>query len=203
MQSIPGWREAQSMAGSIEQQRNCTPREELMTFRPLAHADLPLILRWLNTPAVQEWWDDRPTSIDELEGKHVPRIDGSERVYGYIAAYDGEPFGFLQWYRLATEQEHVAVGLVDPGAAAIDLYIGEERFLHRGYGPVMIRAFLRAVVFAEPDVTACAIDPVVSNTIAISAYRKVGFRDIAVRYSPYEKADSLVMVIDRSELMGE
>jgi aminoglycoside 6'-N-acetyltransferase len=190
------------MAGSIEQQRNDTPREELMSFRPLAHADLPLILRWLNTPAVQEWWDDRPTSIDELEGKHVPRIDGSERVYGYIAAYRDEPFGFLQWYRLATEPEHVAVGLVDPGAAAIDLYIGEERFLHRGYGPVMIRAFLRTVVFAESDVTACAIDPVVRNTTAIAAYRKVGFRDIAVRYSSYENADSLVMALDRADLMS-
>ena len=31
----------------------------------------------------------RPTSIDELEGKHVPRIDGSERVYGYIADIRG------------------------------------------------------------------------------------------------------------------
>ena len=152
------------MAVSIEQQRSDAPREELMSFRPLAHADLPLILRWLNTPAVQEWWDDRPTSIDELEGKHVPRIDGSERVYGYIAAYRDEPFGFLQWYRLATEPEHVAVGLVDPGAAAID--------------------------------------PVVRNTTAIAAYRKVGFRDIAVRYSSYENADSLVMALDRADLMS-
>jgi RimJ/RimL family protein N-acetyltransferase len=67
----------------------------------------------------------------------------------------------------------------------------------------MIRAFLRAVVFAEPDVTACAIDPVVGNTRAIAAYRKVGFRDIAVKYSSYEKADSLVMALDRADLMGE
>jgi len=190
------------MAGSIEQPRNESPAEDRMSFRPLERADFPLILRWLNTPAVQEWWDDRPTSIDELEGKHVPRIDGSERVYGYIAEYAGEPFGFLQWYRLRDEPEHVAVGLVDPGAAAIDLYIGVERFLHRGYGPVMIRAFIRAIVFAQPDVTACAIDPVVGNTTAIAAYRKVGFRDIAVRYSSYEKADSLVMALDRADLIG-
>ena len=47
------------------------------------------------------------------------------------------------------------------------------------------------------------IDPVVANTRAIAAYRKVGFRDIAVRYSAYEEADSLVMVLDRAELMGE
>ena len=123
------------------------------------------------------------TSIDELEGKHVPRIDGSERVYGYIAEYAGSRSASCSGIDWPTEPEHVAVGLVDPGAAAIDLYIGEERFLHRGYGPVMIRAFLRAVVFAQPDVTACAIDPVVGNTTAIAAYRKVGFRDIAVKYS--------------------
>jgi aminoglycoside 6'-N-acetyltransferase len=189
------------MKGSIEQPHVETLREDRMSFRPLARADFPLVLRWLGTPAVREWWDEPPTSIDQLEGKYVPRIDGSEKVYGYIAEYSGEPFGFLQWYRLATEPDHVAVGLVDPGAAAIDLYIGEDRFLHRGYGPIMIRAFLRTVVFAEPDVTACAIDPDVRNTAAISAYRKVGFRDVGVRYSQQEQADALVMVLDRLELM--
>ena len=135
-----------------------------MSFRPLAQADFPLILRWLNTPAVQEWWDDRRRRSTSSRASTCPASMAASASTATSPTYAGEPFGFLQWYRLATEPEHVAVGLVDPGAAAIDLYIGEERFLHRGFGPVMIRAFLRTVVFAEPDVTACAIDPVVENT---------------------------------------
>jgi aminoglycoside 6'-N-acetyltransferase len=191
------------LAGSIEQADIGAPRGESFAFRPFARADLPLIFRWLSNPAVVEWWNGPPASIDELEGKYVPRIDGSEAVYGYIAHYAGEPMGFLQWYRLATEPEHPAVGLVLPDAAAIDLFIGEDGYRYRGYGRVMIRAFLRGIVFAEPDVTACAIDPCLENTVAIAAYRKAGFRDVGIARNEHENCDSLILVIDREALLDD
>jgi aminoglycoside 6'-N-acetyltransferase len=191
------------MAGSIEQADSGTPREQAFSFLPLAPGDLPMMFRWLTNPTVAEWWDGPPASIDELEGKYVPRMDGSEAVYGYIASYAGEPIGFLQWYRLATEPEHPAVGMVPQGAAAIDLLIGEDRYRHRGYGRAMFRAFLREIVFAEPDVTACAIDPCLENTAAIAAYRKAGFQDVGVAANLHEECDSLIMLLDRTELRAQ
>ena len=188
------------MAGSIEQPNRGLISGRDFTFRPLARSDFPILFSWLHNPAVQEWWDDPPATIDEIEGKHVPRIDGSELVYGYIAEHLGVPMGYLQWYRLGTEPEHPAVGLVPEDAAAIDLFIGEDAYRRRGYGSVMIGAFLRNVVFNEPDVGSCAIDPCVGNRVAIAAYRKTGFRDIGIAANPHENRDSQIMLIDRGNL---
>lgn len=201
--SIPWPRKAQSMPGSIEQPKRASPRESAFTFRPLERADFPMMLRWLNNPVVSKWWTDSPTEIDELEGKYIPRLDGSDQVYGFIALYDDRPIGYLQWYRLATEPEHPAVGLAPPDSAAIDLFIGENDYLHRGYGHPMIRAFLRAVVFAESDIGHCAIDPCRGNTVAIAAYRKVGFRDAGMAPNPHENCESLIMVLDKADLVGD
>lgn len=191
------------MPGSIEQAESATPDEALFSFRSLARSDFPMLLRWLHNPTVSEWWTDPPTAIDELEGKYIPRLDGSDQVYGFLALYDDRPIGYLQWYRLATEPEHPAVSLAPSDSAAIDLFIGEDAYLHRGYGNPMIRAFLRTVVFTEPDIGHCAIDPCSGNTAAIAAYRKVGFRELGLAPNPHEKCESLVMVLDKVDLVGE
>lgn len=186
------------MSSSIEQAQDSTPSEAAFTFRPLAAEDFPLLYHWLNNPAVARWWDAPPISVAEIEGKYVPRLDGSEPVFGMIALFSGVPIGFLQWYRLADELEHPAVGIAPEQSAAIDLFIGEDAFRNRGYGSVMIRAFLSSVVFAEPDIVACAIDPCEDNAAAIAAYRKAGFRARAIVPDPREHCDSLVMVLERN-----
>jgi aminoglycoside 6'-N-acetyltransferase len=173
-----------------------------MSFRPLARGDFPLLLRWLTNPAVSVWWEAPPTTVHEIEGTHAPRVDGSERAYGYIAEYAGTPFGFIQWYRLRDHPDHPAVGRVADDAAGIDLYIGEDDFRHRGFGSVLIHAFLRAIVFAEADISACAIDPVPANHAAITAYRRAGFKDVGVVFYPAEREDVLIMVIDRADLIS-
>lgn len=188
------------MSRSIEQPKTDRPHAAAFTFRPIARTDLPLLLRWLHNPVVSEWWTDPPTAIDDLEGSYIPRVDGSDLVYGFIAVYDGRAIGYLQWYRLRTEPEHPAVGLVPADSAAIDLFIGEDDYLHRGYGSVMIRAFLRDVVFAQPDIAHCAIDPCRGNTGAIAAYRKAGFREVGSAPNPHENCESLVMTVDAMRL---
>lgn len=157
----------------------------------------PLLFEWLNNPSVVEWWDDPPATVAEIEGKYVPRCDGSEPVFGMIALYAGEPMAYLQWYRLANEPEHPAFGIAPVYSAAIDLFIGEDHYRHRGYGSVMIRAFLSKVVFAQPGIAACAVDPCVENVAAIAAYRKAGFHDLATLPDPEGHCDSLVMLLDR------
>jgi RimJ/RimL family protein N-acetyltransferase len=200
--SIPGTREVRSMPGSIRQAESNSSPADSFTFNPLARADFPTMLRWLNNPAVSKWWGEPPASIDELEGKHVPRLDGREQVFGFIAHYSDTPMGYLQWYRLSTEPDHPAVGLAPESSAAIDLFIGEDDYRHRGLGRVLIRAFLTEIVFAEPDVKHCAIDPCVDNTAAIAAYRKTGFREIGLAPNPHEHCISQIMLINRSALVS-
>ena len=189
------------MAGSIEQRAHSAPEEALFAFRPITFEDFPLLFGWLRNPGVAAWWDDPPATMAEFEGKYVPRLDGSEAVFGFIASYADEPIGYLQWYRLADEPEHPACGLVPYESAAVDLFIGEDEFRGKGYGPVMIRAFLRGVVFAQPEIASCAIDPCRYNQVAIAAYSKAGFRPVGVVPSPGERCDVLVMIADRTAFL--
>ena len=191
------------MPGSIRQAGSNSPPDDSFTFSPLKRADFPMMLRWLNNPAVSEWWGEPPASIDELEGKHVPRLDGSEQVYGFIAHYAGMPMGYMQWYRISTEPDHPAIGLAPTSSAAIDLFIGEDDYRRRGLGSIMIRAFLKQIVFTEPDMKHCAIDPCIENTAAIAAYRKTGFREIGLAPNPHENCVSQIMLIDRSALVSD
>ena len=130
------------MAGSIEQHHQ-TPREELMSFRPLARADFPLILRWLNTPAVQEWWDDRPTSVDELESALEResgllglsgRSDDVREVAAAAEAGDGAAALALDVYvrRIAQAVAAMAVSLGGVDALVFTGGVGEHSARVRG-----------------------------------------------------------------------
>jgi aminoglycoside 6'-N-acetyltransferase len=190
------------MAGSIKQSKNEPIAEAGFSFRPLARSDFPMMFRWRINPVISQRWDPPPDTIDELEPEFGPMIDGAEMVNGVIAEHAGVPIGFIQWYRLRDHPDYSGIDLAPEGAAGIDLFIGEDDYRYRGYGAPMLRAFLREVLFAHPDISACAIDPLVENTSAISAYRRTGFREAGIRYNAYEKGDSLIMLITPDDLVG-
>ena len=45
--------------------------ETRITFRALTADDLPLVVRWLNTPHVREWWGDDPRTLEDARTKSV------------------------------------------------------------------------------------------------------------------------------------
>jgi RimJ/RimL family protein N-acetyltransferase len=170
------------------------------TFLPLTPDDFAQMHRWRNSPAVREWWDPVPT-LAEIVAKYAPRIAGEEPVRPFIARCDGVTMGFLQWCRLAEVPGHAAENMAEPGAAAVDLYIGEDEYRGRGYGAAMLRTFLREVVFAPPDVTACYIDPHPKNAVAIRSYARAGFRDLGVVQNDAAGDPAWLMVIGRGEVL--
>jgi aminoglycoside 6'-N-acetyltransferase len=157
--------------------------------------------RWRNNPVVTEWWDPVPTH-EEIVAKYTPRIAGEDRVHPYIASCDGTPIGFLQWCRLAEVPGHAAESLAPPGAAAVDLFIGADDYRGRGYGAAMLRAFLRDVIFAVPDITICYIDPDPENAVAIRSYARVGFRDLGFVAHDASGDPAWLMSIARDEVLA-
>lgn len=168
-----------------------------ITFHPLTPDDLPLMLRWRNTPAVARWWSAVP-DYAAVVAKYTPRMAGTVPVHPYIARCDGVPIGFLQWCRLDEVPGHAAEGLAPDGAAAVDLFIGEDTYRGRGLGAAMLRAFLREVIFAAPDVSACYIDPHPDNAAAIRSYERVGFRALGAIAHDAEGDPAWLMRIDRA-----
>lgn len=168
-----------------------------ITFRPMLSSDLPLFARWVRVPAVAEWWyEEAEMSDEELAQKMDPRVLGEDKVRPFIFSINGESAGYIQTYRVDDHPDTAAMFKVTR-ANGIDLFIGEEKWLHRGFGAQVLRKFIEEYVFSDPAVTACMIDPDVRNKIAIRAYEKAGFRRLREEVSPDDGLTYTVMRLDR------
>jgi aminoglycoside 6'-N-acetyltransferase len=139
-----------------------------MNLRPATPADLTLLRRWDEQPHViasdphDDWgW--------EVELGRTP--DWREQL---IAEVGGRPVGFVQMIDPAREESRYW-GEVPAGLRAIDIWIGEQADLGKGYGTQMMRLAL-ARCFADPTVTAVLVDPLAENTRAHRFYERLGFR---------------------------
>lgn len=135
-------------------------------FRPMTHADLPLIKRWLQTPHVSEWWHDPAEQFELVSGD----LDHPEMAQ-FIVTADGRAFAYLQCYRLS--DWNTGFGLQPDGTRGLDQFIGEADMLACGHGSAFIREFAdRLLATGTPRVV---IDPAPDNPRAIRAYEKAGF----------------------------
>lgn len=145
----------------------------MINLRPATSADLNLL----------RYWDEKPHVISsdpnddwgwEVELERTP--DWREQL---IAEIDGRPIGFIQIIDPAHEESKYW-GNVTEDIRAIDIWIGEETDLGKGYGTKMMQLAI-ARCFADSSVTAILIDPLVSNTRAHRFYERLGFQFIEHR----------------------
>ena len=137
-------------------------------FRPMTTADLPLIQRWLLEPHVAEWWHD-PETFEFVSGD----LDHPD-VAQFIVTLDGQPFGYLQCYRMSDWDS--GFGQQPFGTRGIDQFIGEADKLALGHGSAFIRSFIERLI--RKGVPRIVIDPSPSNSRAIRAYEKAGCRRV-------------------------
>jgi aminoglycoside 6'-N-acetyltransferase len=182
-------------------QPNLSP--ESIGFRRMALDDLPLMHRWLQEPHVLEWWwGGVAPPYEAVTAKYGPRIRGEEPTDPYLLLFMDQPIGYIQAYMIRDYPEYAAIVDTDAGAAGVDLFIGEDAYLHKGLGSYILRAFLRAVIFGAGDATSCVIGPSETNRIAIRAYKKAGFRYFKTAPSANEPTPEYLMRITRADILG-
>ncbi len=104
----------------------------------------------------------------------IPRsVDWREIL---IAEIDGRPIGVIIIIDPEREETHYW-GDVEPNLRAIDIWIGEESDLNRGYGTQIMRLALKNC-FSNPRIKGILVDPLVSNTGAIRFYERLGFKRV-------------------------
>lgn len=152
---------------------NLTFKEVVINLRSATAADLDLLRHWDEQPHViasdpnDDWnW--------EVELERNP--DWRKQL---IAEIDGCPIGFIQIIDPAGEDSHYW-GEVTPDLRAIDIWIGEETNLGKGYGTKMMQLAL-AQCFADSTVKAVLVDPLASNTRVHRFYERFGFQFIEHR----------------------
>ena len=138
-----------------------------ISFRKARIEDLDLL----------EYWDTKPHVIAcdpdddwdwERELLHEP--PWREQL---VAELDGRPIGFVQIIDPA-EEESDYWGEVAPHLRAIDIWIGEESDLNKGYGTEMMKQAIERC-FSKPEVFAILIDPLATNVKAHRFYERLGF----------------------------
>lgn len=161
----------------------------VINLRPATIADLDLLRHWdeqahvLAADPNDDWgWDV------ELARSPIWR----EQL---IAQIEDRAIGFVQIIDPALEDSHYW-GDVAANLRAIDIWIGEESDLGKGYGTQMMKLAL-AKCFADPVVTAILIDPLASNTRSHRFYERLGFKWIDRRY--FGDDDCFVYQLDRAD----
>ncbi len=96
-----------------------------------------------------------------------------------VAEKDHQPIGFVQIIDPFLEETRYW-GEVARNKRAIDIWIGEENDLGKGYGTKMMKLAIERC-FADPTVTGILIDPLKSNVRAHKFYLKLGFEFIEER----------------------
>ena len=179
---------------------------EQITFRQLCENDLPLMFKWLNRPHVSEWYKlygKKFPSLEDVRKKYLPRINGEEPTACYLIIYDDMPIGYMQSYRIDYYPAHKEIVDVNQDCAGIDIFIGEEDYVHRGLGSTIIKKFLQEFVFIKYDVTDCIIDPDLKNEVAIKCYNKAGFKHLKTIWNHKDGVWAYVMSINRDKLMSK
>lgn len=160
----------------------------MINLRSATLADLALLQHWDEQPHVvasdpnDDWnW--------EIELNRTP--NWREQLIGQI---EGRPIGFIQIIDPACEESHYW-GDIASNFRAIDIWIGEEKDLGKGYGTDMMQLALTRC-FANSAVTAVLIDPLASNTHAHRFYERLGFQFVERRW--FGNDECLVYQLERA-----
>jgi aminoglycoside 6'-N-acetyltransferase len=160
----------------------------MLHLRPATIDDLDLLRQWDEEPHVVEA-DPNDDWGWEVELARDP--DWREQLIAEIA---GRSIGFIQIIDPALEDSHYW-GEIEPNLRAIDIWIGAEADLGKGYGTQMMKLAIERC-FANPLVTAILIDPLASNTRAHRFYERLGFQFVEPRR--FGEDDCFVYRLNRS-----
>jgi RimJ/RimL family protein N-acetyltransferase len=168
-------------------------RPPVITFRPLALTDLPLLHEWLGRPHVAEWWTPTP-SLAEVEQEYGPLTSDRSTTRPYVVLGDGAPIGYIQSYVAMGSGDGWWPDERDAGVRGIDQFLADPGQLGRGIGTRMVRAFVQRL-FVDHAVTRVQTDPAPENRRAIRCYEKAGFHAVGEVDTPDGRA--LLMVCGR------
>lgn len=145
-----------------------------VTLRAAMVADIPFLEYWDTKPHVIYCSGANDTTDWAVELERRP--DWLEIMIGCDS---DRPIGVVQIIDPAKEESHYW-GDVAAGLRAIDIWIGEEDDLGRGFGTLMMEQAIDRC-FSGADVAGILIDPLASNTAAHRFYERLGFTFIERR----------------------
>jgi aminoglycoside 6'-N-acetyltransferase len=147
----------------------------------MTEQDIPLWQHWSEKSYVKEaWFFEGYETKDDIYRK----VAGNGYCYPFIVEIDDKPIGYIQCcdlyaYRNLCENPKGCFTQEDPGTFCLDIFIGEEAYLNKGYGTLIIKQFTDKII-NEFNGKLILIDPESSNYRAINCYKKAGFEFVKI-----------------------
>lgn len=144
-------------------------------LRAMTRSDLPQLLDWLCEPEVGRWFlASTPWTLDVVEARYGPRLDGTIRDRMFVVTVDGAPIGFVQDYRIADHPEY-ALLTSQPDAVGVDYAIGDPSWRGRGVGRRMLERWIDVAGEGYPEAPSYFAAPDHRNLASRRLLRSVGF----------------------------
>lgn len=142
-------------------------------FRRISQRDIQKIYEWRNKPHMN-FWGKEGITLEAVQKKYGWRISWQDSCQCYITSYDGKDFWLIQYYKNIDEPEYSQEIGVEDGAS-IDLFIGDESFLRKGFGKQMLEEFVEKIFKQVMDIEVVYICHEKENIAAIACSESVGF----------------------------
>lgn len=156
---------------------------EGIRFVPLQREHFSLLQRWLNAPhANGTYGEGRRWTKRDVVDKYGPLARGNTAgVAAFIVQAHNRCIGYIQRYVLARHQptatqeqlRRLYQHIDRTAGVGLDLLIGEQDCVGRGFGPAILGQFLERQVW--PRWRIAVVDPGRGDTRAICTYIKAGF----------------------------
>lgn len=123
----------------------------MLEFRLLGDDDIPLVEMWLNKEHVKRWYEipHLGVSISDWMYELKERHGTFKWLTRLIVLWEGRPIGLCQYYKCVDSEEDFGP-LPLTGSYGIDYLIGEEAYLRKGPGKIMVASLLDKL-FSFPD----------------------------------------------------
>lgn len=123
---------------------------------------------------MRRWWHE-PTTVEHVEKKYGPSVDGTSKTTIYIIEADATPIGMIQTYWVRDYPDH-AKSVKMMNAVGVDLFIGDPAYIGKGYGSMILSTFVQDIIRGKYSSAAGVIaDPSTNNPASIRTFEKAGF----------------------------
>ncbi|WRS28418.1 GNAT family N-acetyltransferase [Oscillospiraceae bacterium MB08-C2-2] len=144
--------------------------KNMLSLRPVKKEDFSIIKEWLNKDYIKKWYGDSEEWLSEI------RNDSGDFGWlnHYIVLYQDTPIGFCQYYDCSKTPAGFEWDSEPKGTFCIDYLIGQESFLKKGLGSVIVQQLCLLICTQENPVQIVA-DPVPENIDSIKLLERNGF----------------------------
>jgi RimJ/RimL family protein N-acetyltransferase len=148
----------------------CFLTMDIITLQKIANDYISLIKKWLNKEYIIKWFSDPEEWITEIKLRETTY----SFIKHFIVFHNKKPIGFCQYYTIDDSKEDDYKAYTHMNAYSIDYVIGEEEYLERGFGKLIIQEMLNRI-FNEENNSIIVVKPEKDNIKSCKTLLSVGF----------------------------